>query len=207
VLNNKKLQSESDLILVDNIKQNNFLVDKSLEVLSERHSGLYISTVNKITGNCFDNLKNDLLNDKLIVLYNAARSYDKSKGSSFSTHFANETKWNCLKNKTKKSNKEISCENETIDSLFEKNKNFYLFKNYDDNFFKNKIIEELDYIDDERAKKIIIMRYFSNDNKNLPWKKISKEVKLSIQGCINVHNKYMYILNRNISKKYKEIKI
>jgi hypothetical protein len=40
------------------------------------------------------------------------------------------------------------------------------------------------------------MRY--KDNKKLtPWKKIAKKLDLSIQGCINIHNKHL-----NQIKKY-----
>ena len=33
------------------------------------------------------------------------------------------------------------------------------------------------------------MRYVIGEkNKVMPWKKISKELNMSIQGCINIHN-------------------
>jgi len=36
------------------------------------------------------------------------------------------------------------------------------------------------------------MRYFNTKNKKLtPWKKISKEIGLSVQGCINIHNNFI----------------
>ena len=34
------------------------------------------------------------------------------------------------------------------------------------------------------------MRY-SGDKKLTPWKKIAKKLDLSIQGCINIHNKHL----------------
>jgi hypothetical protein len=43
---------------------------------------------------------------------------------------------------------------------------------------------------DERIKIIFRERYFSNINGSLkPWKQIASKVGLSIQGCINIHNK------------------
>jgi hypothetical protein len=34
------------------------------------------------------------------------------------------------------------------------------------------------------------MRYFES-KKLTPWKKIAKKLDLSIQGCINIHNKHL----------------
>ena len=43
---------------------------------------------------------------------------------------------------------------------------------------------------DPRVQKIFKMRY--QDGKKLtPWKKIAKKLDLSIQGCINIHNKHL----------------
>ena len=44
---------------------------------------------------------------------------------------------------------------------------------------------------DERVKKIIDMRYGSCDNKVTPWRFIAEELEMSIQGCINVHNRFI----------------
>ena len=56
----------------------------------------------------------------------------------------------------------------------------------------NKIFETLKDSGDKRACKIFTMRYIIGEkNKVMPWKKISKAVNLSIQGCINVHNSYI----------------
>ena len=53
--------------------------------------------------------------------------------------------------------------------------------------FKNCLEKEKDH----RVKKIIDMRYNVSDNKLTPWRKIAKEVDMSIQGCINIHNKFI----------------
>ena len=36
-------------------------------------------------------------------------------------------------------------------------------------------------------------------NKLTPWKKIAKKLKLSIQGCINIHEKFI----KEIKKEFK----
>jgi hypothetical protein len=35
------------------------------------------------------------------------------------------------------------------------------------------------------------MRYGSDYNKLIPWKNIAKKLRMSIQGCINIHNKFI----------------
>jgi DNA-directed RNA polymerase specialized sigma subunit len=53
--------------------------------------------------------------------------------------------------------------------------------------FKNCLKKEKD----ERVKKIIDLRYEVDNNKLTPWRKIAKELDMSIQGCINIHNRFI----------------
>jgi len=50
---------------------------------------------------------------------------------------------------------------------------------------------------DERVKKIFKMRYKSG-TRLTPWKKIAKNLGLSIQGCINIHNKHLQEIKRYV---------
>ena len=44
-------------------------------------------------------------------------------------------------------------------------------------------------ISDKRVEKIFKMRYIiGTKNKVMAWKDIGNKMKLSIQGCINIHN-------------------
>ena len=52
------------------------------------------------------------------------------------------------------------------------------------------VIHVISKIKDDRVRKIFKMRYCS-DKKLTPWKKIAKKLDLSIQGCINIHNKHL----------------
>ena len=102
---------------------------------------------------------------------------------------ANQTKWRCLNllNK-KKRNKEFfinaeknytepSCESFVGD--INKQEAFSLLEN---SLKKEK---------DLRVKKIIDMRYNGPHNKLTPWRIIAEELKMSIQGCINIHNRFI----------------
>jgi DNA-directed RNA polymerase specialized sigma subunit len=204
----ENLKTLPDIVLVDNLKAGSPHASEILSVLSDRHSGLYISTVHKITGSSVPNLREDLMRDRLYVLYQAVQSYDPNRGAAFSTHFANEAKWNCLKNKTKKSNRELPCEGEFLDSLVNENAapdDSEAQKDHE--FFKSLALSEIHKIEDKRAKKILMMRYFSREDKNNPWKNIAEAVQLSIQGCINIHDKWMAIIRRNIQRNTKEITV
>ena len=44
---------------------------------------------------------------------------------------------------------------------------------------------------DERVKKIVDMRYGMGNNRLTPWRVIAEELEMSIQGCINVHNRFI----------------
>ncbi len=69
-------------------------------------------------------------------------------------------------------------------------------ENIENREFINKINELIDNTEDPRVKIIFKMRYGQN-KKTVSWKKIAKRLDLSIQGCINIHNKHL-----NQIKKY-----
>ena len=97
-----EILSDSDLI--QNIK-NAKNVEESLLELIDRHSGIYLEMVNSFLKNCNnDSLKNDIVCEKDLIIYNSALKYDSSKGTKFSTFLGNEAKWTCLNasNKNKK---------------------------------------------------------------------------------------------------------
>ena len=64
--------------------------------------------------------------------------------------------------------------------------------------------EEISKHPDKRIQKIFSMRY-SGNKKLTPWRKISKSMNLSIQGCINIHNAALNSISKNIRSKYEII--
>ena len=195
------LQTLPDIILVRNVKERGELLDESFEELATRHSGLYAQTVLRSSGTSIPNLKDDLLEEKLFILYEAIRTYDETRGTAFNTYFANCARWNCLTNKSRKSNIEIAVESAALDTLVDKDADFGEEQCYDPSDIEE-IKAEIESLEDERAKKILKLRYFSSGSKIIPWKKIANEVQLSIQGAINVHDKYVAIIRKNIRKKH-----
>lgn len=187
---------ESDLSLIIKIKNEND--ELSLLELINRHSGIYASMVDKFSRGSSSPLdKNLIMEEKDYTIYSSALKFDPEKATKFSTYLANETKWKCLNilNKIKKN------------KVFSINDDLNFIEPSCDSFLNNLQREEvldgfkkiLNKEKDERLKKIIDMRYYMSNNKLTPWKKIAIELNLSIQGCINIHNKFINNIKKEIN--------
>lgn len=71
-----------------------------------------------------------------------------------------------------------------------------------ENQILNEIFSHIESFDDKRVAKIFKMRYLNGKKKLTPWRKIAKELDLSIQGCINIHNSAFKKLKKTYQKKY-----
>jgi|TARA_R110002110_G_scaffold29521_2_gene105256 hypothetical protein len=179
---------QSDLSLISKIKEEND--ERSLLELINRHSGIYHTMVNQFMSHPQNKLeKVDLGEDKDSTIYSSALSYDPMRKTKFSTHLANQTKWKCLNllNKKKRTKEffiddtdnylEPSCD--SFIPQIDKEEAFSLFKKY------------LEKEKDTRVKKIIDIRYNGPNNKLTPWRVIAEKLNMSIQGCINIHNRFI----------------
>lgn len=186
----------NDLILVKNIQQG---IDEefALEKLHNLHSKIFYKMVNAFISDTNKSLKEELFKECKYHIYFAAKNFDFEKNTKFSTYLANIIKWNCLnlnlKNKRSINNffSEIglSQEEENEDQSFVK-------ADERSKIINNEIIEKVFSIakshSDARILKIFELRYVDgNKNKVMPWKLVSKEIGMSIQGCINIHNKFL----------------
>jgi DNA-directed RNA polymerase specialized sigma subunit len=192
----------SDQDLINNIKNKN-QINESLQALIDRHSGIYIEIVNSFLRSCNnDSLKDDILKDKDLAIYDSAIKYNTEKGAKFSTFLGNEAKWACL-NASNRNKKYLALNDSTFDLediKCENHENTDLFK-------QQVLIEFNEHIKnhpDKRIQKIFSMRY-SGNKKLTPWRKISKEMKLSIQGCINIHNAALNSISKIIRSKHEII--
>ena len=175
-----------DSELVNNIK-NNQKAEDCLQELIGRHTGIYLDIVNKYTQNGNTTNKLDLIDEKDYNIYQAALKYKDDRGTKFPTFLGNETKWICLnKYNKKKKDPQINIddikEGEMLVTKIDKIKkeDFEIFSEAIKFSKKHK---------DKRVEKIFEMRYITGEkNKVMPWKKISEELEMSIQGCINIHN-------------------
>ncbi len=175
-----------DFQLVENIKTNK-KAETSLQELIGRHTGIYLDIVNKYTQNGNTTNKLDLIDEKDYNIYQAALKYKSDRGTKFPTFLGNETKWICLnKYNKKKKEPQLSIEDiKEVDILNTKNEKI---KKEDLELFTEAIKFSKKH-KDKRVEKIFEMRYITGEkNKVMPWKKISEELDMSIQGCINIHN-------------------
>ena len=187
-----------DYKLVNNI-QNETKCEESLKELVNRHSGIFYDIINKYVPNNSDLCsKEDLFADRDYYIYSDALKYNPDRGAKFSTFLGNETKWLCLNSYNKAKRK--YCETKTPQELD------FLDKLENCDIIDTNLLNEIYFIiekhPDSRVSRIFKMRYKDGDNfKCLPWKYIGKEVGLSIQGCINIHDTVVDDLKNKLLKK------
>lgn len=175
--------------LINNIK-NNKHTDKSLNVLIDRHSGICMDMINSYMSSGYNSsLRQELIDDKDYQIYESALKFDPNKGTKFSTYLGNEIKWKCLNiyNKNKK-RMHIPVEENLIDYFS------YLSKedSGDSSEKFNEIINKAQSYSDKRIGQIFYLRYVVGKNNSvMPWKNISSNLNMSIQGCINIHNAFI----------------
>ena len=193
------LSNLSDNKLVSHVKLNNPLASESLKELSLRHTGLFHKIVNAYVPNTSKVCnKEDLVKEKIYQLYSSALRFNTSKGTKFSTFFGNEVKWLCLNcyNKSTREN-QFPAEECYLNLLSQDKDTDERFVNLES---LQKIYDFVKHHPDKRVDKIFQLRYNEGKgNKVMSWKDVSKEVDLSIQGCINVHNAAI----KHIKNKFK----
>jgi RNA polymerase sigma factor (sigma-70 family) len=186
---------DSDISLIENIKQNND--SESLKELINRHSGIYVDIVNKtVSDSCEFMDKQQILSDKDYSIYSAALKFKVDKNTKFSTYLANETRWRCLNmfNKNKK-----MIEEPLDDSIKEKSSSEDFLSDLQQKEIVLKILHLAENNPDKRVKKILDMRYCFGYNKAHSWKEISEHLNMSIQGCIDIHNKFIQKIKKEIN--------
>ncbi len=185
-MKSKLVNNLEDLQLVDNIKKDKKTED-CLQELIGRHTGIYLDIVNKYTLNGNTTNRLDLIDEKDYNIYQAALKYEGNRGTKFPTFLGNETKWICLnKFNKRKRDPQLSIDDVKESDMLQTKKE--KIKKEDLEVFSEAI--KLSKVHkDKRVEKIFEMRYITGEkNKVMPWKKISEELNMSIQGCINIHD-------------------
>ena len=159
-----------------------------------RHSGIYLQMVHSYAPRetAIDNFY-DLLDSKDSHIYDAVQNYDETRNIKFSTYLGNHTRWLCLNSSNKKRHLPME---ENFDCAFETQEP----KEKADQDILNEIFTQLESFEDKRVEKIFRMRYLNQKKKLTPWRKIAKELDLSIQGCINIHNSAFKKLKKTYQK-------
>lgn len=178
---------KTDNELVNNIKDGK-LIEDSLRELMERHSGIFYKITHRYLDKAENNYeKENILGNVELVFYNSSLRYDENKKTKFSTFIGNETRWLCLDvlNKNKKSVSMVF--NEGLFNFLKTDKD----EKPNPDLLEN-IFEIIKNHDDNRALNVFKTRYLDPKfNKLTPWRIVSKKVGLSIQGCIDLHNRIL----------------
>ena len=186
-----------DKHIIRDIK-NGVNVSENFNIMSERYSKIFYKIV---SGYCFRDFlykKREILLDKNFIIYDSIVSFDPKRGAQFATYLANKTRWHILSffNSIKKdSSRDV--ENSVEDHHTEPEIFSFTFDKLNDiiNFVKEN--------EDPETVKIFELRYIEgNGNKVMPWRDVSqnKDINLSIQGCINAHNKLIKKIKKNKRK-------
>jgi RNA polymerase sigma factor (sigma-70 family) len=171
---------------------------EALQTLVGRHSGIYLEMIHRYMPNDHDNItKRELISEKDSFIYQCALDFDPNIKIKFSTYIGNMIKWKCMNIHNVSKRRKF----EPINDVQEVCQQSNLHADIESTELKTLINGVLQGYPDRRAKKIFRLRYVDGQkNKVMPWKKIAKELDMSIQGCINIHNK----LIKTIQKKYEQ---
>jgi hypothetical protein len=195
---------ESDISLINKVKESKD--EASLRELIARHSGIYHEMVNSvIPADSKFISRQDINEEKDYSIYTAALNYDPTRKAKFSTHVGNHARWKCLNainRSTKYSFIDIDSmkddvaytdDGKTLDSIEKKemlDQIFQLSREYPD----------------KRVARIIELRYLvGQGNKTMSWKNVSKSLNeegiiLSIQGCIDIHAKFIKEAQKSVAQ-------
>jgi RNA polymerase sigma factor (sigma-70 family) len=192
------MQGKTDLELINGIKNKN--CSDCLQELFNRHSAICVDVCLKYSSSLNKNgvIFNDIIDQKEYMIYKSAMSYNENKGSKFSTWLANQMRYFCLNSMNK--NRLVATEEEVMNNIVHSSclrlNNLqpctYQEPSLNDKveFIKNIISQ----VKDSRVKRIFKIRYFSGNIKKTPWAKIAKEIGVSTQTAINLHNKTIRLL-------------
>ena len=192
----KVLKKIEDSTLVKRVKRKK--CNKSLKELIDRHSPLCYDIYKKYSaamqssGGCLS----DIYGEKDYIVYKSAVSFDPDKKTKFSTWLGNQVRYYCLN--LINGNKHICVGDENLD--------FYVDQKTEQD--KRDIAGEIDYIfnllsqlHDKRIQKIFKLRYFHGAKNKMPWVKVAKELEVSTQTPINLHNKGVEIIFKKVKSK------
>jgi RNA polymerase sigma factor (sigma-70 family) len=180
----------TDLDLIKNIKNNQD--SESLKCLIHRHSGIFCEIVKRyqsfIAQKGHD--PKDLYEDKDVIVYQSALSFNEDKNVKFSTWLGNQARYHCL-NFLNKNAKFLPTDNEYLQNMIENSQDQKEdMKKENCDYFLN-ILKSLK---DKRVYKIFKMRFYSPKKKNRSWNAIGKKLNISTQTVINIYNKHIHFL-------------
>ena len=203
-----KIEKKSDNTLVKKI-QDAGCNESYVELLS-RHEKLFYKICQKyipiVSSRGLE--KDDLLEDKHIVMFKSITSYSPNKNTKFSTWLGNCTRYHCL-NFLTINGKYVTTEDDTMKSVIDaKAKESYVDSrgSLSDSEYIFNILYQLK---DKRIAKVFKLRYFKDfgRKKKPTWSRIAKQINTSTQTAINLHHRGKKILKTKFISKQSPDKI
>jgi RNA polymerase sigma factor (sigma-70 family) len=179
--------------------------ESALKELLRAHESMFHSISNRILGSCPVEHQ-DFLDSKLLLLYEAAISFDPAKKAKFSTWLYNCIRFKCL-NIIKNFDKKIDISDQDLKSLLDSKLQLEHNAQAEHAEILHSIRDVLDAFSDEKAKKVIELRYFSGSAKILNYVEIAKLLKVTPQTALNWHNKFINFAKKKLTKEKKPYKI
>ncbi len=177
----------SDLFLIEKIKNNQD--SSALQELANRHTGIYVSTVKSYSYlNPVD--QQDLIDHKLLNIYNAVLAYKPEKEMKFSTFVGQNIKWECQRMISKKA----GVFEEVADSIQDDTATI----NRIDGEFSIMLMQELSQVEDKRFVEIFRMRHLQ-DPKN-SWREIGTKLNISYECARKIYKKNIGYIKEKIKE-------
>ena len=198
---NELLGTIPDIFLVDKIKEGD--CERSIKGIIKRHSPLCMKIIRRYTPAMVvtNSFSPEMYKEMNVLIYQSVISFNPDKKVKFSTWLGNQTRYFCL-NILNKSSKRIrllmvDCKDVDVIAYNDVEPSSLI----DSGDVRDYIFNILDQMKDERIKKVFKIRYFSCNRKLAPWEKIAKDLDVSTQTVINLHNRGKEILKKKLSSR------
>jgi RNA polymerase sigma factor (sigma-70 family) len=169
----------------------------ALSTLIDRHSGICYKIYNKYFYNNKSSFAKDVEEQKDLLIYQAAKTFNPDFGTKFSTWLGNVITYACL-NACNEQKKELSLDDDILKYLTDS------YSNHESSFYikeaeiLNHIKDIIDMSSDETSKEVIKMRYFTDDKKVKTFKEIADHFGVSTQTVVNWHDKFISFLKNKL---------
>jgi RNA polymerase sigma factor (sigma-70 family) len=191
------MKNVKDETLIKKVIENQ--CNDSLKELVDRHSGMIFNIGKKYCQSCSLDL-NELNDNKYWIVFNAAKSFNSTKGSKFSTWLGNQIRFFCLNFKNKNS-KLIPIENDHLEYFINISAKNSQHSNQKE--IVNTIIDLFNQISDPNTKDAIYYRYFYNKDRILNYSEIAKILNVTPQTVLNWHNKFISFAKKKLTSNLK----
>lgn len=184
------LSNTTDISLITNVIDNN--CSDSLLELCKRNDKIFASGVYKYAKHIHNSGKDpqEILNQKMMIIYECCKSYNPKKSTKFSTWVAYRTRFKCL-NFMNRDKPLIS-----LDSLADSGVQLVYSKPHRIN--EEGFMKILNKHENKLEAEICKKRYFFDSKRRPTWKSIGRELNLDEEKVVKIHNKALKSLRKKV---------